>query len=158
MRFKIAMQERFVDDVAARDKYSSFHRHLLSMRPEPEWRTTFGALEAVLGSRLPVSTQPRRPLWSNPRMDNDHSLAQQAARWRLQNGGIKTRTTVLAFQEMPPEPNTVPVRQQGFSIREILPPYDPGPWPDGFTMSREQIYDDMGRLTGGHEDMPGDNH
>ena len=35
-----------------------------------------------------------------------------------------------------------------FSIREILPPHDPGPWPEGFTVSREQIYDGIGRLTG----------
>ncbi len=154
----ISMQDRFVDDVAARDNYSSFYRHLLSVRPEPEWRTTFGALEAVLSCRLPVSTQPLRPLRSNPRMDTDHSLAQRAARLRLQDAGIETMTTVPVFQEIPPESTAVPARQQGFSIREILPPHDPGPWPNGFTMSREQIYDDMGRLTGGSENMPGDNH
>ena len=41
--------------------------------------------------------------------------------------------------------------QRRFSIREILPPHDPDPWPKGFTGSREQMYDDMGRLTGGPE-------
>ena len=47
-----------------------------------------------------------------------------------------------------PEPAEEPARQGRFSIREILPPHDPGSWPQGFTVSREQIYDDMARLTG----------
>ena len=50
------------------------------------------------------------------------------------------------------------VRQRRFSIREILSAHDPGPWPEGFTVSREQIYDDLGRLIGGPEDMSADDH
>ncbi len=154
----VAMRDRFVDDAAARDKYSSLHRHLLSVRPEPEWRTTFGELEAVLSYRLPVSTRPRRPLWSNSRIDIGYSLARQVARRRLQDVGTEAETTVSVFQETLLGPTVAPARQQGFSIRKILPPHDPGPWPRGFTVSREQIYDDMGRLTGGHEDMLTDDH
>ncbi len=41
-----------------------------------------------------------------------------------------------------------PIRRRRRSILELLPPHDPGPWPEGFTVSREQIYDDDGRLTG----------
>ena len=37
-------------------------------------------------------------------------------------------------------------------------PHDPGPWPEGFTASREQIHDDMGRLTGGPETTIGNDH
>ena len=48
-----------------------------------------------------------------------------------------------------PEPAEMPPRRQRFSIREILPPHDPGAWPQGFTASREQIYDDTGRPSGG---------
>ena len=153
-----AMRDRFVDDAAARDKYSSLHRHLLSVRPEPEWRTTFGELEAILSYRLPVSARLRRPLWSNSRIDIGHSLAQQAARWRLREAGIEAETTVSVFREMSLGPTAAPARQRRFSIREILPPHDSGPWPKGYTVSREQIYDDMGRLTGGPEDMPSDDH
>ena len=60
-----------------------------------------------------------------------------------------------ARQEARPESADTPARR-GFSIREILPPHDPGSWPQDFTVSREQIYDDMGRLTGGPEDLSGD--
>lgn len=152
------MRDRFVDDAAARDKYSSLHRHLLSVRPEPEWRTTFGELEAVISYGLPVPARLRRPLWADSRIDIDHLLARQAATMRLRDAGMELETAVSVFQEISLGRTAVPARQQGFSIREILPPHDPGPWPKGFTVSREQIYDDMGRLTGGPEDMPGDDH
>lgn len=155
-----AMRDRFVDDATARDKYSSLHRHLLSVRPEPEWRTAFGELEAILGYRLPDSARLRRPLWFSSRMDTGYgdSLAQQAAGWHSREAGIEAETTVSVFREMSPGPTAAPARQRRFSIREILPPHDPGPWPEGFTVSREQIYDDMGRLTGGPGDMPGGDH
>ena len=153
-----AIRDRFVDDAAARDNYPSLHRHVLSARPEPEWRTAFGELEAILGYRLPDSARLRRPLWSRSRMDigHSHSLARPAARWPPQEVGIEAETTVSVFREMAPGSTGAPARQRRYSIREILPPHDPGPWPEGFTVSREQIYDDMGRLTGGPEDMPGD--
>lgn len=49
-----------------------------------------------------------------------------------------------------------PDRKRAFNLDRDFPPWDPGPWPEGFTVSREQIYDDMGRLTGGPEDVSGD--
>ena len=61
-----------------------------------------------------------------------------------------------ARQEARSESAGAPARQRGFSILAILPPHDPGSWPQDFTVSREQIYDDMGRLTGGPEDLSGD--
>ena len=61
-----------------------------------------------------------------------------------------------ARQEARAESAEAPARRRGFSIREILPPHDPGSWPQDFTVSREQMYDDMGRLTGGPEDLSGD--
>ena len=42
-----------------------------------------------------------------------------------------------------------------FSIREILPPHDPGPWPEGFTVSREQLYGALGSLKEGPENASG---
>ena len=55
-----------------------------------------------------------------------------------------------------PESAEAPARQREFSIREILPPHDPGSWPQDFTVSREQIHEDVGRLTGWAEDLSGD--
>ena len=61
-----------------------------------------------------------------------------------------------AHQEAPPGSAGASARQRGFSIREILPPHDPGSWPQDFTVSREHIYDDTVRLTGGPEGLSGD--
>ena len=153
-----AIRDRLVGNVAAREKYSSLHRHLLSVRPELEWLTTFGGLEAILGYRLSDSARPRRPLWpsSNLGVGHSHSLARQAVGWRKRAVNIESESPVSVCREMSPTSAGAPARWRGFSIREILPPHDPGPWPEGFTVSREQIYDDMGGLTGEPEDMSGD--
>ena len=151
-----AIRDRLVEDTAARDIYSSLHHHLLSVRPEPEWLTTFGEQEAVLGDRLADSAKLRRPLWSSTRTDIGHAPARQPAGWFARQADIEAETTVFVYWEISLVSTGAPVRQRRFSIRDILPPHDAGPWPDGFTVSREQIYDDMGRLTGGPEDMSGD--
>ena len=43
-------------------------------------------------------------------------------------------------------------KARDWNLDRDFPPWNGGPWPEGFTVSREQIYDDMGRLTGGPED------
>ena len=153
-----AIRERFVSEAIARDRYSSLHRHLLAVLPEPEWRTTFGELEAILGYRQPGSARLRRPLWPSSKVGIGHgyTLAWQAAEWLIREMDVEEETTKFVRREAPPESAEAPARRRRFSIREILPPHDPGSWPQDFTVSREQIYDDMGRLTGGSEDLSGD--
>ena len=150
-----AIRDGLVSEVAARDRYASLHRHLLSVHPEPEWRTVFGELEAILGYRLPDSARLHRPLWPSLKVGIDHrrSLARQAAGWRTGEVDVAMETTVFVGRKMSPGSAATPVQRRRFSIREILPPHDPGSWPQDFTVSRGQIYDDMGRLTGGPEDM-----
>ena len=153
-----AMREGFVSEVMARERSSSLHRHLLSVLPEPEYRTTFGELEAILGYRLPGSARLCRPLWPGSKVDIGHgyALAWQATEWLTREMDVEEETTKFVRRETPPESAEAPVRGRRFSIGEILPPHDPGPWPQDFTVSREQIYDDLGRLTGGPEDLSGD--
>lgn len=151
-------RDQLVRAAAARGKYAPLYRHLLDTRREPEWRTTFGEVEAILGFRLPDSARLHRPWWSNPKKGNGHShaLAWQAAGWRTREVDIEGET--LVFERLAGAP-TQPVktgRKRAFNLDRDFPPWDPGPWPEGFTVSREQIYDDLGRLTGGHEDNPGD--
>lgn len=69
--------------------------------------------------------------------------------------GVEEEKMEAARREVSPEPAASPTRRR-FSIREVLPPHDPGSWPRGFTVSREQIHDDMGRLTGGPDELPDD--
>ena len=150
-----AIRDGLVSELAARDKYASLHHHLLSVRPEPEWRTVFGAIEAILGYRPADSARLSRPLWPRADLDHRHSV-RQAAGWRAPEVDVVAGRTVLAGREVSLESGATPIRRRRFSIREILPPHDPGSWPQDFTVSRDQIYDDMGRLTGGTEDMSGD--
>ena len=104
-----------------------------------------------------------RASWSNSKVGIDHgyTLVRQAAERIIRKMNVEDKTREVASreaarQEARPESAEAPARQRGFSIVEILPPHDPGSWPQDFTVSREQIYDDMGRLTGGPEDLSGD--
>ena len=153
-----ATRDQLIRDAAARGKYAPLYRHLLSAHPEPEWRTTFGEVEAILGFHLPDSARLHRPWWSNSKKGSGHShaLAWQAAGWRTREVDIEAETLVFARGGASLPSGGPPARRRRFSIGEILSPHDPGPWPEGFTVSREQIYDDMGRLTGGPENASSD--
>ena len=152
-----AIRDRFVIEAASREVYSSLHRHLLSVRPEPEWRTTFGEREEILGYRPPDSARPNRPLWSSPNVGTDHSydLVLNAAGWLAGETGIEAEVRVFAYSASTRMRPRNADRKREFNLDRDFPPWDPGPWPEGFTVSREQIYDDMGRLTGGPEDVSG---
>ena len=153
-------RDQLVRDAASRGKYAPLYRHLLSTHSLQEWRTTFGELEAILGFHLPDSARVHRPWWSNSKMGSGHShaLAWQAAGWRTSEVDIEAETLVFARSSAVSMLDGSPARRRRFSIEEILPPHDPGPWPKGFTVSREQIYDDMGRLTGGSDNASCDDH
>ena len=154
----VAMRDQLVIEAVSREGYSSLYRHLLSVRPEPEWRTTFGEREAILGYCLPDSARPHRPLWSSPKVGTGHSypIVQQAAEPLTREAGIETETLVFAYSAGTRMRPRKADRKRAFNLDRDFPPWDPGPWPEGFTVSREQIYDDMGRLTGGPEDVSGD--
>ena len=49
-------------------------------------------------------------------------------------------------------PAVAPRQRNEFDIDKLLPIVRGGSWPPGFTVSREQIYDEFGRLTGGPQD------
>lgn len=150
-------RQRLVRDAAARGKYAPLYRFLCA-RAAPTWRATFAEIEAILGFGLPDSARLHRPWWSNQRKGGGHShaLAWQGAGWRTRAVDLDGETLVFERLSDAPEPAEAPRRRRRFSIAEILPPHDPGPWPEGFTASREQLYDDRGRLTGGPGGDTGD--
>ena len=182
-------RERLMREAAARGKYAPLYRHLLSLRPETEWRAGFGEVERLLGFRLPDSARIHRPWWANSRKGSGHShaLAWQAAGWRTARVDLEAETLVFEREaEAPAETDSIryegggdDMTRHGAGLREEpatmglpprpgarrrgrdvdldrdFPPWNGGPWPEGFTASRERIYDDMGRLTGGPEDDSG---
>ena len=69
----------------------------------------------------------------------------------------RTRSTPQPGHTSLWEPSALSVTPlSGIAYEKILPLRDPGPWPEGFRVSREQIYDGMGHLTGGPENASGD--
>lgn len=129
-------RERLVREAAARGKYAPLRRHLLALRGRSEWRASFGDVEDVLGFRLPVSARLYAPWWANRRDGSSQSRAWQSAGWRTRAVDVESGT--LVFERA----GGAPAGHGRFSISEILPPHDPGPWPEGFTAGREQIYGD----------------
>jgi len=54
---------------------------------------------------------------------------------------------VPAFRKPPVSPPADEKRERPpggkwFDIDELLPPHDCGPWPDGLTLTREEMYED----------------
>lgn len=139
---------------AARGKYAPLYHYLISQRSNDEWHTSFRQLESILGFQLPDSARLHRPWWANPNTGNGHShaLAWQAAGWRTRNVDIDAETLVFAKAHTKGEPITTPTSSPKFPIEDILPPHDAGPWPPGFNLSREEMYDQEGRLTSGPQD------
>ena len=120
------------------------YRHLVSFPARPEWRAPFGEVEAILGFRLPDSARLYRPWWSNQNKGagHSHALSWHAAGWKTREVDLEAET--LVFSRI-----SSPVRKRSFDIDEFWPPVPGGSWPPGFIASREQPYDESGRLTGG---------
>lgn len=139
------MQNRteLIKSAAQRGKYAPLYRHLQSLRTL-EFRTSFSALEAILGFRLPNSARLHRPWWSNSSAGNGHShaLAWQAAGWATEAVDLNGET--LTFRRQGGSATQSSTRPT-IDLDEVFPRHNPGPWPEGFTLSREQIYDETGR-------------
>lgn len=147
------VRDELVRDAAARGKYAPLYRHLNTL-VEPEWRISFGDIEAILGFDLPASARLYRPWWANQRRGGGHShaLAWQAAGWRTRDVDLEAETLVFERAGDASDGAAFPPPRRKFDLDRDFPAVDMGPWPEGFIASREQIYDDTERLTGGPRD------
>ena len=135
-------RESLAREVARRGKYAPLFRHLCALEVH-RWRATFADVEALLGFALPNSARVHRPWWANEANGgHSHALAWQAAGWRT--SAVDLRAESLVFERL----GAAPAAERGqrvLAIDEIFPPHDFGPWPEGLSMSREQLYGDEGR-------------
>ena len=145
---------QLLQEVAVRGKYAPLYRHL-SANCGAEWRASFCEVEAILGFRLPNSARLHRPWWSNRKKGGGrgHALAWQVAGWRTCSIDLEADT--LVFQPTAPAPVGESSGKRKFDVDRDWPPIPGGDWPPGFTVGREQIYDESGRLTGGPRDGTG---
>ena len=147
---------RLVRDAAARGKYAPLYRHLAAMDGSG-WRVSFSELEAILGFELPVSARLYRPWWSNQKRGTGHShaLSWHAAGWRTRAVDLEAETLVFERATAAPSETKTAASGKKFDLDELWPAIPGGSWPVGFTVNREQIYDEAGRLTGGPQDEAG---
>lgn len=140
---------------ASNGKYAPLFRNL-SVRTGTRWRATFAEIEGVLGFKLPDSARIHRPWWANQKRSGGHShaLAWQAAGWKTTRVDLSAETLVFQREDGAGAQagQASPVR--GFNLARDFPAVDMGPWPEGFKVSREEIYDELGRLVGGPEGDP----
>ena len=82
---------------------------------------------------------------------HSHALSWYAAGWKTREVDLEVET--LVFSRV-----SSPVRKRSFDIDEFWPPVPGGTWPPGFIASREQMYDESGRLTGGPQSPEENDH
>ncbi len=147
------VRKKLVLEAAARGKYAPLYRHLAAMSAT-EWRVAFAELEAILGFELPVSARLYRPWWSNQKRGagHSHALAWYAAGWKTRAVDLEAETLVFERVNAARDEVREASPRSSFDLDELWPAIPGGSWPSDFTVSREQIYDESGRLTGGPVD------
>ncbi len=112
-------------------------RVYLEAHPRREWRTTFSNIEAILGFELPPSARKHGAWWANEKNGGRQSqkVAWSSAGWETADVDIAAET--LLFR-----PKKRPNAAHKFDLSVLLPPHDFGPWPEGLSLRREDMYDD----------------
>ena len=120
-------------EMAKRGKYQRLYAYLCSLQGK-EWRTSFGDIEAVIGSDLPPSARVRRSWWANRKEGGGHSqaLAWSVAGWETAEVDMQAET--LLFRRTHPGP-----MRRG-TLDELWPVHPTAVWPEGLSLNREDLY------------------
>ena len=143
--------EEYLKRAAEEGKYSSLYRFLISIK-KAEWLVSFSEIERMLGFALPESARKHRQWRSNRWKERgcDHALTWKVAGWKTSAVDLERET--LVFKRC--GTLVVPVGSDGRPVNAntvaddldvMFPPHDPGPWPTGLSLRREDLYDDRGR-------------
>ena len=129
-------RDRTYRQMANRGKYQRLYTHLCALTAD-EWKTTFGEIESVIGFELPASARLHRPWWSNQTGGNGHSqaLAWSAAGWETAEVYMDAET--LLMRRKPTETVCRP------TLDEAWPVHSAGGWPEGLSLRREDMYEEM---------------
>ncbi len=85
----------------------------------------------------------------------DGLRTRHGTEWRTRAADLEVETLASECTQDTPDPNGKPRQERGLDVDAFWPPVPGGSWPPGFTVGREQIYDDTGRLTpGGRRTIP----
>ena len=113
-------------------KYRKLHSHLCGLTAG-EWRTSFADIEAVLGNKLPPAARTHRAWWAND-VTHTHGRAWLAAGWETAEVKMGAETLLFRRKDLPAKPRR--------TLDEIWPVHSVGPWPEGLSLRREDLYED----------------
>ena len=125
---------------ASRGKYAPLHRRLAGLTGAV-WRASFREIEDVLGFELPDSARLYPAWWSNGDR-HSHALAWVAAGFRVRP---VLHDEAVVFERPDAAESAVMPGAPRLDLDREWPALPGNPWPEGFTGSREQIYEDDGR-------------
>ena len=112
-------------------------RTYLEAHPRREWRTTFSNIESILGFELPASARVYSGWWTNKNSGGTHS---QAVAWSA--AGWETSEVDMVAETLLFRPKKCLNADRKIDLDELLPPRSLGPWPQGLSLRREDIYED----------------
>ncbi len=93
-------RDELVRKAAKRGKYAPLYNHLSKLGVS-EWRTSFEAIELILGFPLPDSARIHRPWWANQQYSgHSQSMAWSAAGW--ETAGVDMVAETLTFRRAEP--------------------------------------------------------
>ena len=112
-------------------------RFYLEAHPRREWRTSFSNIESIMSSELPATARAYNSWWANTKSGGrlSQAVAWIAAGWETAEVDLAAET--LLFR---------PKNQSRTLTASILdaewPGRDMGPWPEGLSLRREDMYED----------------
>ncbi len=123
-------------EMTNRGKYQRLYTHLCGIQ-DREWRTSFAEIESILGFGLPDSARLYRPWWANQSEGAGHSqaLAWAVSGWETSEVDMDEETLVFRRRRRPEV-------DRKRSLEEVWPVHPTAVWPEGLSLSREDLYED----------------
>ena len=118
-------------------KYRKLYAHLRSLSSR-EWKASFADIEAIIGDRLPASARRHRASWAND-ITQARARAWLAAGWETAQVDMDAET--LTFRRKRP------LLASHRNLDEIWPARSFGPWPEGLSLRREDLYREWERVS-----------
>ena len=123
--------EKLYREQAISGKYRRLYEYLCDLK-EPEWSATFREIETIIGFKLPPKAREYRPWWSDSGFS--HVRAWLAAGWKTAEVDMDAETALFWRRDSPA------FRRR--SLDEVWPARSFGPWPEGLSLRREDLYDE----------------
>lgn len=126
----IDLNKLYLED-ALSGKYRKLYEYLCSLK-ESEWSASFSEVEAIVGFKLPPEAREYQPWWLDSGFNQVRALL--AAGWETAKVDMDAETVLFWRKDSPA------ARRR--TLDEIWPAHSVGPWPEGLSLRREDLYED----------------